>query len=352
MHLGHLFGLGALSTLRNVRTRSISAENPTGSPGGGAHAEPDRWNKARRLGKGWKVRPAIGLEPHATNLLADIEGPGIIQHIWITCEPRALRSTVLRMTWDDAPHPAVEVPLGDFFANGHGLRYDVTSLPVVVAPGGGMNAYWPMPFRKRARIEVHSDLDEKFWGFFYQITYALTEVPDDAALFHAQWRRAITDRSAPEHVILDGVRGQGHYVGTHLSWIQRSPGWWGEGEVKFFIDGDPPQHPTICGTGTEDYVGGAWGFDGRTFSAPFFGYPLHRVAPGHPPLHAMYRWHVPDPICFEQDLRVTVQAIGLDADELYRFLDDDLASVAYWYQREPYGPFPPMPPEHERRILP
>jgi len=338
-----LTGLPGLAMLSDAQTRSISAENPTGAPGKGARATPDRWNKARNMGRGWKVRPAIGLDPGTTTVLADIEGPGVVQHIWITCPVEGLRSVVLRMTWDDRAHPSVEVPLGDFFCNAHGLRYDVTSLPVVVAPGGGMNCYWPMPFTERARIEVHSDLEEKMWGFFYQITYALTQVPARAARFHAQWRRSVTARDAPDHVILDGVQGPGHYVGTHLAWIQRSRGWWGEGEVKFFLDGDRA-HPTICGTGTEDYVGGAWGFDDRTFSAPFFGYPLHRVDRDGPPRHGLYRFHILDPIRFQSALeRATIQAIGLDPDELYRGLDDDIASVAYWYQREDYGPFPDLP---------
>lgn len=345
---GFNLGLGGLAMLSDAETRSISAENPTGARGSGAMAEPDAWNMARKLGKGWKVKPATGLEPYTEKTLADIEGPGVIQHIWITADAHAHCDVILRFYWDDEETPSVEVPLGDFFANGHGQRYVVNSVPVCVNPNGGLNCYWPMPFRKRARVTAEGQVDETMWGFFYQITYSLTQVPEDAAYFHAQWRRAITDIEAPDHVILDGCTGPGHYVGTVLSWQQRSNGWWGEGEIKFYMDGDT-DYPTICGTGVEDYVGGAWGFDNQTYSTPYMGYPYYRREPGDVPQHGLYRWHILDPIRFKSDLRITLQAIGHNAhDNTYRFLDDDIASVAYWYQREPHGPFPQMPSREAR----
>ena len=156
----------------------------------------------------------------------------------------------------------------------------------------------------------------------------------------------MTTREYPEHVILDGVKGRGHYVGTFLAWTQLSNGWWGEGEIKFYLDGDT-DYPTICGTGTEDYFCGAWGF-GETFHAPFTGYPLWRREPGEVPRHALYRWHILDPIRFKQDLKVTIQALGWWPNGKFQPLTDDIASVAYWYQTEPHAPFPALPPIHER----
>ncbi|MGQ9486983.1 MAG: glycoside hydrolase family 172 protein [Armatimonadota bacterium] len=345
LHLLNL-GLGTLPLLSSAETRSISAENPNGERGGGAKAEPDENNPASMLGKGWKVRPCITLDPSSVTTLADITGPGIIQHIWITVDAKAYRDTILRMYWDDETEPSVEVPLGDFFCNGHGLRYNVVSLPIAVNPSGGFNCYFPMPFRKRARITIENQRWEPIHGFFYQITYALTEVPDNAGYLHAQWRRSMTTREYPEHVILDGVKGQGHYVGTFLAWTQLSDGWWGEGEIKFYMDGDT-EYPTICGTGTEDYFCGAWGF-GETFNAPFTGYPLWRKEPGTVPKHGLYRWHIMDPIRFKQSLKVTIQALGWWPNGKFQPLTDDIASVAYWYQTEPHASFPTMPPIHER----
>jgi hypothetical protein len=334
-------GLGSIPLLSDAVTRSISAENPTGAPAGGAREAPDTAGPSALLGEGWKVRPCITLMPNTTTTLADIEGPGTIQHIWITVKPEAYRACVLRMFWDDEETPSVEVPLGDLFANVHGLRYNVTSLPIAVNPSGGFNSYWPMPFRKRARITIESGYWEPITGFFYQITYALGALPAEAAYFHAQWRRSMTTRDYPEHVILEGVRGKGHYVGTVLAWSQFSNGWWGEGEIKFYMDGDG-QFPTICGTGTEDYFGGAWGF-GDTFSTAFLGYPLWRREAGQIPRHGLYRWHIMDPIRFKSDLKVTMQALGWWLNRKFQPLTDDIASVGYWYQSEPHAPFPTLP---------
>jgi hypothetical protein len=172
-------------------------------------------------------------------------------------------------------------------------------------------------------------------------------VPTDAAYFHAQFRRSMTTRQHPEHTILDGVQGRGQYVGTFIAWEQLSNGWWGEGEIKFYLDGDTDS-PTINGTGTEDYFGGAWNFGDTAFSAPFSGYPLFRKESAQIPKHAMYRWHVPDPIRFNHDLRVTIQALGWWPDGKFQPLTDDIASVAYWYQTEPHKTFPTIPSRQER----
>ncbi len=341
-----MFSFGDLPRLSSSRTRSVSPENPDGAPGGGAREVPGPENASHRLGPGWKARPMIDLAPGEETQLVDVEGPGVVQHIWLTVDVAAYRRSLLRIYWDGEATPSVEVPVGDFFANAHGLRYNVVSLQVAVNPQGGFNCYWPMPFRRRCRITMSNEGERLIHGLFYQVTYALEDVPDDAAYFHAQWRRSVTRRDHPEHVILDGVSGQGHYVGTALAWSQLSDGWWGEGEVKFFMDGDG-DHPTICGTGTEDYFGGAWGFN-ETFSAPFIGYPLWQREPGQVPKHGLYRWHIPDPIRFARDLRVTIQALGWWPEGGYQPLADDIASTAYWYQSEPHGTFPTPPPMDER----
>ncbi len=350
----------------DAETRSITAENPTGEKGGGAQATPGQdghcSDAAGKLGRGWKVRPCLlAIAPGQITTLADITGPGVVQHIWCTVQPELLRQISLRVFYDDQEHAAVETPLGDFFANGLDGLARVVSIPVAVNPRGGMNSYWPMPFRRRIRIEMRNDGDETIPAFFYQITYALKPIPDTAVFLHASWRRSTTVRDNPEHVILDNVAGRGHYIGTYIAWNQFSNGWWGEGEVKFFIDGDAPDSPTICGTGTEDYFGGAWSFmrddldDARpaTFSGPYLGYPqalYESSITGGPqvPSHGLYRWHIPDPVCFKQDLRVTVQALGWWPNGQYQPLTDDIASVAYWYQALPSRPLKPLPPMDER----
>ncbi len=339
------FGLGGVPFLADARTRSICAENPKGDKGAGAQEVPEG-GAAEWLGKGWKVRPCITVKAGETVTLADIDGSGIIQHIWITVTEQAYRDCILRMYWDGEGSPSVEVPVGDLFCCGHGLRTKINSLPIAVNPSGGFNSYWPMPFRKGARITVENQRWEDIGGFFYQIDYAQTRVPAEAAYFHAQWRRAMGTRECPEHVILEGLKGQGQYVGTYLAWTQLSDGWWGEGEIKFFIDGDG-EHPTICGTGTEDYFGGAWGF-GDTFSTAFLGYPLWQREPGQVPKHGLYRWHIMDPIRFEQDLKVTMQELGWWPNGKFQPLTDDICSTGYWYQLEPHAPFPAPPEAHER----
>jgi hypothetical protein len=348
-----LFGvLSGIPVLTNGKTRSISAENPKGEVGKGAMEVPDANNPGSMLGRGWKIRPCISLPAGEKTVIADIEGPATIKHIWITVDPVAYRNVILRMYWDGEDNPSVEVPLGDFFCNGHALRCSVNSIPIAVNPSGGFNSYWPLPFRKSARIELENQWKDEIGGFFYQVTYELGPVPDDAAYFHAQWRRFVTRVDYPEHVIIDGVQGKGLYVGTYIAWTQLSNGWWGEGEIKFYMDGDK-EFPTICGTGTEDYFCGAWGFYGpsgheESFCAPFVGYPLvHRVE-GQVPKHGLYRWHVPDPIRFDSDLKVTIQALGWWPGGKFQPLQDDLASVGYWYQAEPHAAHPEMLPVHLR----
>ncbi len=341
-----------ITRLSQAQTRSISAENFTGEKGKGGMATTGTGipGPAEHLGQGWKVSPCIIIEPFTTVTLAEIAGPGAIQHIWLTVAPQHWRALVLRCYWDDEETPSIEVPLGDFFCNGWCVRSNVSSIPVAVNPAGGFNSYWPMPFRRRARITLQSLTKDRIPGFFYQITYTLTEIPEDAGYLHAQWRRSNPLPYKTVHTLLDGVQGQGHYVGTYLAWGVNNNGWWGEGEIKFYLDGDV-DFPTICGTGTEDYFGGAWGFEQPPgeyglYSTPYLG--LHQIIKPDGLYRSqqrfgMYRWHIPDPIRFQSDLRMTIQALGWRSEGRFLPLQDDIASTALWYQREPHAPFPALP---------
>jgi hypothetical protein len=344
-----------------VQTRQVSAENPTGEKAGACRWDPDPSNPdlahsspARHLGRGWKVRPFIRLPAGATAVLADLKGPGCISQLFLTSDLPEYRALVLRIRWDDEPGPSVEVPLGDFFAMGHDpAPHLVSSLPVTVGPRRACSCYWQMPFRSRALVTLENQHSHDANVVAWRVLYHLHEVPADAGTFHAQWRRSLTPASRPEHVIVDGLRGAGLYVGTALAWSAHSEGWWGEGEVKFFLDGDG-EFPTLADNGTEDYFGGAWGFAGpqgreQEFSAPFVGLPLARIdAPQGPRRFSLYRWHLLDGIGFSSDLKATVQALGWGPDGTYRPLQDDIASVAFWYQREPHAPFPELPPMSAR----
>lgn len=341
-------GLGNIALMSDAKSRSISAENFTGEKGmSGKALEGVGASCARELGQGWKVSPAIFLGAKSSFVLAEIDGPGWIQHMWMTCAPELWRSIILRITWDEEETPSVECPLGDFYCCGWCERTIVNALPVAVMTAGGMNSYWPMPFRKRARITVENIGSRDIPQFFFQIDYSLAEVPDNAAYFHAQWRRSNPLKYMDVHTILDGVKGKGQYVGTYLAWQTNSNGWWGEGEMKFYMDGDK-EFPTICGTGTEDYFGGAWAFEGNNsqygdYTSAFLGF--HQVIKPDGFLKGntrfgMYRFHVPDPIRFEEELKVTVQGLGWRSEGRYLPLQDDIASVAYWYQSEPHQPYP------------
>lgn len=349
-------------------SRSITAENPTGAPGSGGGA-------ASRLGRGRKGRAFLPLPVGESLTLADIRGPGVIRHIWITVPDSTpqgafvLRDLVLRAYWDDADAPAIEVPLGDFFCNGFGQRALVTSEPIVVAPTGGMNSFLPMPFRKAARLTLTSEHPGDLEAVFFQIDYSLAdEISDDVGYLHAQWRRSTAVPHGTDHTVLDGVSGAGTYVGTYIALAALGRFWWGEGELKFYLDGDTDL-PTICGTGLEDYVGGAWAFQDaltrdrepevRNFSAPYFGYPHYAVADTSgrapyatpmPPTHGLYRWHLLDPVRFHDDIRVTLQQIGHDGTDLFE-RSDDICSVAYWYQSRGEAIAPELPAAKQRRPL-
>jgi hypothetical protein len=363
--LNELFGIAHLS---DMQTRSISPENVYGEKGRGGMAdltvqpqpEVERigqmWDgpnaAARDLGRKFKVRPCITLKANILTTLMDVEGPGVIQHIWIALDPKKYRDVILRIFWDRETEASVEAPVGYFFCNGWNTPLNVLSIPINVNPKGGLNCYFPMPFRRHVKITLENRSPEPLPGLFYTVNYSVGAVAETAAYFHARFRRTHPLPFKDDHVILAGVRGKGHYVGTYLAWQQNSDGWWGEGEFKAYIDGDT-EFPTICGTGTEDYFGGAFCF-GENYSAPFMGYTdltnskEQRSTNKQGNRHGMYRFHILDPIRFQQNLKVTIQALGWRSEGRYLPLQDDICSVAYWYQTEPHFPQPPL---QERDVL-
>lgn len=354
--------MGNLPRLSHAKTRSISPENFTGEKGKGGMATDGTGEvHARFLGQGWKMSPSIDIESGETITLADIEGSGAIQHIWMTPTGH-FRFSIIRIYWDDEEQPSVECPVGDFFACGWGEYAQVSSMAICVNPGSAFNCYWEMPFKKRCRITMENMADEKM-RVYYQIDYTLTEVPDDVAYFHAQFRRVNPLPYKDVYTILDGVEGHGQFVGTYMAWGSNNNGWWGEGEIKFYIDGDG-EFPTICGTGTEDYFCGSYNFDVKgeyvEFTTPYAGLPQVIRPDGlykSQQRFGMYRWHVTDPVRFEEDLRITIQALGWrqrlgwTQGGPYLPLKDDIASVAYWYQTLPATPFPPLPDKETLEVI-
>jgi hypothetical protein len=355
-----LSDLGGLARLRDVRTRSISAENPTGAPGmGGRATEGISQDAARDLGTGWKVSPAVYVGPGDVFEVAAIEGPGNITHIWMTVHRSAWRTLLLRMYWDGDDQAAVEVPLGDFFAQANGEFAQVNSVPIAANPLGGLNSYWPMPFQSGARITVENLATDKV-TLFYQVTYEVGGDVANLAYFHAQWRRSNPVRYLSTHSLLEGIEGHGQYVGTFLAWGTNTSGWWGEGEIKFYLDADD-EHPTICGTGTEDYFGGAWGFFNAestgydTYSTPYLGMPQVVKPDGFmnsQTRFSLYRWHVADPIHFDERIsKVDIQALGWRAGGRYLPLQDDISSIAVFYLDRPHANRPAAPSADELEFV-
>lgn len=347
-----------LCNLDSARSRSISPESFTGEKGKGGLATTGLGEDAARdLGQGWKISPCIRIKAGENFELADIEGPGTIEQMWMTPTGN-WRFNILRIYWDDQETPAVECPVGDFFACGWGQYAQVSSLAICVNPGSALNCYWPMPFKKRCRITMENIADEDMI-LYYQINYALDEVPKNAGYFHAQFRRVNPLPYREVFTILDSVKGHGRYVGTYMAWGVNNSGWWGEGEIKFYLDGDEA-FPTICGTGTEDYFCGSYNFENKAtgqyqeFTTPYAGMPQVIRPDGvyrSQTRFGLYRWHITDPIRFREDLRVTIQALGWRSGGRYLPLQDDIASVAYWYQTLPTQPFPTLPDKDYLEIV-
>ncbi len=338
-------------------SRSISAENPTGEKGMGARAsEGNASQAARDLGLGWKVNPYLILKPQEETILAEIDGPGIIEQMWMTPQG-PWRNLIIRIYWDGQDNPSVECPFGDFYALGFGKFRQITSLPVCVNPGSAFNSYWPMPFQRHCKITITS-LNDQNVLFYYQINYALGEIPANSLYFHAQFRRVNPLPYKEVYTIVSDIKGKGQYVGTAMSWGVNNSGWWGEGEIKFYLDGDK-DFPTICGTGTEDYFCGSYNFENQEtkqyqeFTTPYAGFYILKpdgVYQSQTRFN-LYRWHITDPIRFEKDLAVTIQALGWRSGGRYLPLQDDIASVAYWYQTLPTAPFPKLPEKDLLEII-
>lgn len=365
-----LNGLGDLSKIADSKTRSISPENFDGSVGGGGRATVGTGaERAKDLGQGWKISPSVEIKSGETFTLAEIEGSGVIQHFWITKSRATSRNLILRMYWDNQEHPSVEVPLGDFFACGWEEFAQVSSLAVCTNPGLGYNCYWQMPFRKKARITLENRSENDAMAY-YQITYALQDVPDECAYFHASFHRDNPVKYKEPHVILDNVVGRGHFVGCYMAWGLNNNGWWGEGEIKFYMD-DDTDFPTICGTGTEDYFCGAYNYDPGTvnprlpnqyqeYNTPYAGVPQVIRPDGVYNANqrfGMYRWHINDPIRFEKRLKVTIQCLGWrhwnnpnGKPSRYLPLQDDVASTAFWYQTLPTAPLRPLQSADELEV--
>ena len=356
--------LGNLYRLSNAKSRSISPENLTGEKGlGGMATEGTGAKASKELGQGWKVSPSIKITPGTTFTLAEINGPGTIQHIWMTPTGN-WRFLILRIYWDDEKTPSVECPVGDFFCMGWGRYSPLRSLAVAVNPGSAFNCYWPMPFDKKCRITMENISDNNA-TLYYQVDYILTDVPDDAGYFHAEFREEDPVPYKKPYVLVDNIKGSGQYVGTYIALEAHGNGWWGEGEIKFYIDGDSA-FPTICGTGTEDYFGGSYDFDTQSknmsdaetsdyteFCSPYSGLPQVIRGDGHYNImerFGMYRWHITDPIRFQKNLKVTIQDLGWRNDGTYRTRQDNISSVVYWYQTEPHAPFPKLPAKQELEI--
>ncbi|HXE55697.1 MAG TPA: glycoside hydrolase family 172 protein [Tepidisphaeraceae bacterium] len=346
-------GYGSLSNLAllgDAQSRSISPENFTGEKGqAGMATKGTGQNAARSLGQGWKISPSVVIKAHSTFTMGEITGPGCVEHIWMTPTGN-WRHSIFRIYWDGEDQPSVECPVGDFFACGLGRYCQNNSIAVCVNPGSAFNCYWPMPFHKSAKLTMEN-IDDKNMVLYYSVDYSVGKVPQNAGTFHAQFRQEAPLKEKGIYTILDGVKGHGQYVGTYMTWKPNAPRWWGEGEIKFYIDGDD-KFPTIAGTGTEDYFCGSYDFVSpythryQVFSTPYSG--LVQVIPPDQvdqagQQYGLYRWHIPDPIRFGQELKVTIQALGWQSDGRYLQEQNTISSVAYWYQSEPHAPYPPLP---------
>ncbi len=293
----------------------------------------------------WKT-----IAPGDTLVMADLEGPGMIHHIWVTIasdDPMHLKNIVIRMYWDGESTPSVEAPIGDFFGLGHGQVYFVNSAPIQVGSFKGMNCFWPMPYRKRALITAENQGGVECRSFYYYVDYRKhAKLPRKLGNFHAWYNQAYPADRQKDYVIME-AKGKGQYVGTNLSVQLNTPGWWGEGDDKIYIDGSLA--PSMKGTGSEDYFCGAWCYrDAYTF--PYFGAPLLKTGDLHArgALWNVYRYHILDPITFDKDIKVHIETGAWPGNNDRRPFTNNYSSVGYWYQTEPHQAFPALPPAPER----
>ena len=350
--------LNSLTQKKAITTFSVSPENLTGEKGkGGMAVIGSASHAARELGQGWKVNPYLVSQPGETKILADVKGQGAIKHFWITDSAKAGRLLILRIYFDGHENPAVEAPLSDFFCNADYTEYrQLSSLAICFNPNRGMNCYFEMPYFKSFRVEIEN-IGTAPCHIYYQIDCEEKVLTPETLYFHAQFRRINPLPYLQPYTILDNIKGNGHYVGTYMHWGVKSNGWWGEGEIKFYIDNDT-EFPTICGTGTEDYFCGAYDFevngDYIEFSTPYSG--MQKVCHTDETYRSqryfdMFRWHVVDPVYFKENLRITIQALGWRSEGRYLPLQDDISSVAYWYSDTLDDVYPEFPGRNDLEII-
>jgi hypothetical protein len=311
-----------------LESRSISFENPTGAKGEGGKA-------SSNLGPGRKGSPSRIIGPGETVTLCDIRGTGTIRHIWITLQgqPANLRGGVVRAWWDDQAHPSIESPVGDLMGLAHGKVMPFATKVHSVGPKAGMNLWVPMPFAKRAKLTFTNDGPNKV-NFFYYIDYTLGDQhPAGFGRLHVLFHRQNPTTLKQDFEILPRRNGRGRFLGAVLGIRSLSPNWWGEGEVKIFLDGDR-EHATIVGTGAEDYVGLSWGMQETPF--PYNGANLNQKG-----FVTMYRWHIEDPVYWKKDCRITIQQIGYKSGLYER--QDDWSTATFWYEAVPSAPLPAFP---------
>ncbi len=324
-------GISALPLITGGETRAITWENREGLPGQGGQAL-----------EGRKGSPCIrNLEAGKTAVLMDIEGCGVIRHIWMTIRPNQehYRNAILRMYWDGSDTPSVECPILDFFGQAHGVNKPLNSSLVCVTEGRGLNCYFPMPFETGAKITVENDSESVIGSVYFQIDYELLPaLPDNTGRFHAQWRRQNPTVEKDDYVILSDVDAPGVYIGTMIGVRTLGPYWWGEGEFKFYVN-DDEDFPTLCGTGTEDYFCSAWGLG--KYQNQYHGCTLNEKVDENTTYVSLYRFHTMDPIRFGSLKKLTCQQIGWNQGLFER--SDDWCSTAYWYQIGVNENFPPLP---------
>lgn len=346
-----------LYELNDIVTRMITAENPNGEKGGACKAEEGVTKFfSRNLGKGWKMSPCIDIQPKTTAVIMDVAAEGMVQSMWMG--GHLSRDLIIRIYYEGEEIPAVECPLPDFFGNGYlnnidkpfkAPFYPLNSLMICINPNNALNCYWEMPFRKHIKITMEN-IGERVANFFYQINYCEMKIPTNAGYFYAVFNRTNPIEFKKNHIILEGIKGNGVYVGTSLSvGLNGSGGWWGEGEVKFYLDGDE-EYPSLCTTGTEDYFCGGYDWDvgGKytVYSTPYSGMFFLETPDGlynSQQRFAMYRWHITDPIRFKEDIRVEIQDLGWYPNAEYKPRQDDFSSVAFFYLDKPSHPRKPLP---------
>ncbi len=310
-------------------SRSISFENPTGAPGEGGQA-------ASRLGPGRKGAAYRVFEPGETVQLADIEGPGTIRHIWMTIsdrKPETFRSFVIRAYWDGQEHASIECPLSDFFGFGHGKVESYQSAVHSLGENAGMNIWLPMPFTRRAYLTLTNETERNV-SIYYQIDYTINDAhPGDVGRLHVLFRRENPTTMKQDFELLPRREAKGRFIGALVGVRALHDNWWGEGEIKIYMDGDD-EFPTICGTGTEDWVGLSYGLQ----QTPFM-YHGANLSQGR--FHSFYRWHLPDPIYWREEARITIQQIAWDRG--LAEVEDDWSTATFWYEPVPSAPLPDMP---------